>query len=45
MTEHEVRVTADTWRRDLVPVTVENLEPCLKLFGVGELTADEWAPL
>jgi RimJ/RimL family protein N-acetyltransferase len=40
--EHKLRVTRETWRRDLVPVTIENLEPCLKLFGVGELGHDEW---
>jgi RimJ/RimL family protein N-acetyltransferase len=40
--EHKLRVTRETWRRDLVPVTIENLEPCLKLFGVGELGYDEW---
>ncbi len=43
--EIKVRVTRDTWRRDLVPVTIEGLEPCLKLFGVGELGPDEWARL
>ena len=41
--EHKVRVTRETWRRDLVPVTIEGLEPCLKLFGVGDLSPDEWA--
>jgi RimJ/RimL family protein N-acetyltransferase len=41
--EHRVRVGRDTWRRDVVPVTIEGLEPCLKLFGVGELDATEWA--
>ncbi len=41
--EVKVRCTRETWRRDLVPVTIEGLEPCLKLFGVGELSPDEWA--
>jgi RimJ/RimL family protein N-acetyltransferase len=40
--EHKVQVTRETWRRDVVPVTIEGLEPCLKLFGVGELPPDEW---
>jgi RimJ/RimL family protein N-acetyltransferase len=40
--EHVVKVTRETWRRDLYPVTIEGLEPCLKLFGIGELRADEW---
>lgn len=43
--ENRVRVARDTWNRDLVPVTIEGLEPCLKLFGVGELGPDEWATL
>ncbi|MGZ6314987.1 MAG: GNAT family N-acetyltransferase, partial [Candidatus Limnocylindrales bacterium] len=29
--ETRVRVTPDSWHRDLVPVTIEGLEPCLKL--------------
>jgi len=41
--EHKVRATPQTWRRDLVPVTIEGLEPCLKLFGVSELSPEEWA--
>jgi RimJ/RimL family protein N-acetyltransferase len=41
--EHRVKVTRETWRRELVPVTIEGLAPCLKLFGVGELGPDEWA--
>jgi RimJ/RimL family protein N-acetyltransferase len=40
-----VRCTPETWNRDLVPVTIEGLEPCLKLFGVGSLSPDEWATL
>ena len=43
--ERKVRVTRETWNRDLVPVTIEGLEPCLKLFGVGELSPDEWTAL
>jgi RimJ/RimL family protein N-acetyltransferase len=43
--ESRVRVTPATWGRELVPVTIEGLEPCLKLFGVGELGPDEWARL
>lgn len=45
LTEHLIRVTPETWRRDLVPVAIENLEPCLGLFGVGELAPSEWSPL
>ena len=41
--EIKVRCAPETWNRDLVPVTIEGLEPCLKLFGVGELAPDEWA--
>jgi RimJ/RimL family protein N-acetyltransferase len=41
--EIKLRCTPATWRRDLVPVAIEGLEPCLKLFGVGELPPDEWA--
>ena len=41
--EHRLRVARDTWQRDLVPVTIEGLAPCLKLFGVGQLTPSEWA--
>jgi RimJ/RimL family protein N-acetyltransferase len=41
--EHMLRVTPETWRRDVVPVTIEGLEPCLKLFGVGGLSPEEWA--
>jgi RimJ/RimL family protein N-acetyltransferase len=43
--EHKVRVTRETWRRDVVPVTIEGLEPCRNLFGVGDLGPDEWATL
>jgi hypothetical protein len=45
LTEHLVRVTRETWRRDLIPVTVENLEPCLRLFGIGTLTPAEGSPI
>lgn len=45
LTEHLVRAMRETWRRDLVRVTIENLEPCLGLFGVGELAPSDWSPL
>ena len=40
--EKMVKVTRETWRRDLYPVTIDGLEPCLGLFGVGELSPEEW---
>jgi RimJ/RimL family protein N-acetyltransferase len=43
--EIKVRVTPQSWHREVVPVTIEGLEPCLKLFGVGDLGPDEWARL
>jgi len=43
VTEVRVRCTPQSWQRDLVPVTIEGLEPCLELFGVGELAPNEWA--
>jgi RimJ/RimL family protein N-acetyltransferase len=43
VTEHEVRVTPATWRRDLVPVTAEGLEPCRGLFGELDLPPTLWA--
>jgi len=43
--EHRLRIGRDTWKRDLVPVTIEGLEPCLKLFGVSDLDPTEWSPL
>jgi RimJ/RimL family protein N-acetyltransferase len=43
--ERRLKVGRDTWRRDLVSVTIEGLDPCLKLFGVGELDPTEWSPL
>ena len=42
--ERRLRVDRQTWKRDLVPVTIDGLGPCLKLFGVGDLDATEWAP-
>lgn len=45
MTEIRVRCSRESWQRDVVPVTIEGLEPCLKLFGVGRLSREEWAPL
>jgi RimJ/RimL family protein N-acetyltransferase len=41
--EIKVRCTPDTWNRDLVPVTIEGLAPCLPLFGVGDLGPTDWA--
>jgi len=41
--EIKVRCTPETWNRDLVPVTIEALEPCLSLFGAGDLGPDDWA--
>jgi RimJ/RimL family protein N-acetyltransferase len=41
--EIKVRCTPATWNRGLVPVTIEALEPCLELFGVGELGPEDWA--
>lgn len=41
--EIKVRCMPETWNRGLVPVTIEALEPCLELFGVGELGPDDWA--
>jgi RimJ/RimL family protein N-acetyltransferase len=43
MVVQKVRVTRDLWKRDVVPTTIEGLEPCLKLFGIGDLGPDEWA--
>lgn len=40
--ERKLRVTRDGWKRDLVPVTIEGLEPCLPLFGVGDLGPNDW---
>jgi RimJ/RimL family protein N-acetyltransferase len=41
--EHHVRITPDTWRRDLVPVTIEGLEPCLGFFGAVPMPPEAWA--
>ncbi len=41
--EIKVRCTRETWNRGLVPVTIEALEPCLGLLGVGELGPEDWA--
>jgi RimJ/RimL family protein N-acetyltransferase len=41
--ERKLRVTREQWQRDIVPTTIEGLEPCLKLFGVGEMSPEEWA--
>jgi RimJ/RimL family protein N-acetyltransferase len=43
--EQMVRVTPETWRRDLVPVTVEGMGACRGLFGERELAPDAWATL
>jgi len=32
--EQRYRLARADWRRDLCPVTIENLEPCLRMFGV-----------
>jgi RimJ/RimL family protein N-acetyltransferase len=45
VTEHTVRITPETWRRDLVPVTIEGLEPCRGLFGERDLPAAAWTTL
>ena len=42
--EIKVRCTPETWVRDLVPVSIEGLEPCLGLLGLGELSPQEWGP-
>ena len=36
-------MTPTTWRRDLVPVAIEGLEPCRGLFGERDLPATAWA--
>lgn len=40
--ERRVRVTPETWRRDLVPVTVEGIEACRGLFGERDLPPEGW---
>jgi RimJ/RimL family protein N-acetyltransferase len=42
LVERRLKLTHEAWRRDLVPVTIENLEPCLELFGVGEMDPTRW---
>jgi RimJ/RimL family protein N-acetyltransferase len=41
-TERLVRVTRATWRRELVPVTVEGIEACRGLFGERDLPPEAW---
>lgn len=43
--ETRLKLTAATWKRDLVPVTIEGLDACLALFGVGELGPNDWSGL
>ncbi len=43
--ERRLWLTRETWRRDLVPVTIEGLEACLPLFGAADLGPDDWATL
>jgi RimJ/RimL family protein N-acetyltransferase len=43
--EQLVRVTPETWNRDLVPVTVEGLDACRGLFGEVALGPDAWVTL
>lgn len=43
--EQMVRVTPETWSRDLVPVTVEGLDACRGLFGERDLPPGAWATL
>lgn len=40
-----LRLARAAWRRELVPVAIEGLEPCLALFGARELEPDEWRPI
>ncbi len=40
--ERRLRLTRESWNRGRVPVVIEGLEPCLKLFGVGDLSPEEW---
>ncbi len=42
VTEHLVRATPQTWRRDLVPVRIDGLDACRGLFGERELGPGEW---
>jgi RimJ/RimL family protein N-acetyltransferase len=41
--EHRLKIGRDGWQRDAVPVAIDGLEPCLELFGAGELGPDQWA--
>jgi RimJ/RimL family protein N-acetyltransferase len=46
-TDHErlewrVRVTPETWKRDLVPISVEGMNPCRGLFGEQPMGPDDW---
>ena len=45
VTEHAMRVTPETWRRELVPVAIEGLEPSRGLFGEQDLPPTAWATL
>jgi RimJ/RimL family protein N-acetyltransferase len=45
LVEQRLKVTREAWKRDLVPVTIEGLEACLPLFGVGELSPNDWTDL
>lgn len=45
VTEHELRVTPETWRRELVAVSVEGMEPCRGLFGERGLPPAAWATI
>jgi RimJ/RimL family protein N-acetyltransferase len=41
--ETRLRLTREEWRRDMVQVSIEGLEPCLALFGAAELGPDDWS--
>ncbi len=43
--EWMVRVTPETWNRDLVPVTVDGFDACRGLFGERELPPEAWVTL
>jgi RimJ/RimL family protein N-acetyltransferase len=43
--EIKLRCTPETWVRDLVPVSIEGLEPCLGLLGAAPMSPEEWATL
>lgn len=43
--ERLVRVTQETWVRDLVPVVVEGMDACRGLFGEAELPSGAWVTL